>query len=199
MGDSLNRDFTRQEIRKAAFKFQDHKASGLDGLPCEFLKYGGPILHASLTSLANRVLHEQYPAEWAQTALSPIVKPKGDPYLFDNHRGIAVGDAVPKLISILFHNRLSSLAEIHGWRARGQAGFRPRRGTMDNVFNLHAMIEKAKFDKQSLYVAFIDFRKAYDLVDREVLWKCLSCLGVHGDMLRSIKEMYKDVRMKVRL
>ena len=50
-----------------------------------------------------------------------------------------------------------------------------------------------------MYAVFIDFRKAYDSVDRGTLWECLSRLGVHGCMLRTLKEMYHEVRLRVRV
>ena len=38
--------------------------------------------------------------------------------------------------------------------------------------------------KDGMLVAFIDFSKAYDKVDREKLWSCLQSVGVEGRLLR---------------
>ena len=44
-----------------------------------------------------------------------------------------------------------------------------------------------------LYVAFIDFKKAYDTVNRAILWMVLYRSGVRGNMLRMIKGIYATV------
>ena len=84
-------------------------------------------------------------------------------------------------------------------RACGQAGFRKGRGTNDNAFILTHVIDKYAHQKQPLYIAFIDFRKAYDSVDRNVLWAALAEHGLHGPVLETLKAMYSDVRMAVRV
>ena len=66
------------------------------------------------------------------------------------------------------------------------------RSTTDHILTLQTLFEDAKENamhdpSHRLIVAFVDFKKAYDLVDREVLWKCLGSLGVHGGMLYTLK------------
>ena len=52
-----------------------------------------------------------------------------------------------------------------------QAGFRKRRGTRDQIANIHWIIEKARdFQKN---ICFIDYTKAFDCVDHSKLWKIL--------------------------
>ena len=40
--------------------------------------------------------------------------------------------------------------------------------------------------------AFIDMRKAYDMVDREKLWGVLEGNGINGKFVELLKSMYKD-------
>ena len=49
------------------------------------------------------------------------------------------------------------------------------------------------------FVAFIDFRKAYDSIDRSLLWLKLEDLGIGGNILTVIKSIYQDVEYCVRL
>ena len=129
----------------------------------------------------------------------PVLKPKGKVTCKDDYRGIAVGSALSKLYSLILLRRLDKWAEDNGMRAKGQAGFRHLRGTGDNAFILQHLIEKYSSLKRPVYTAFIDFKKAYDSVDRELLWKCLESMGVHGRFLESLKEMYCQVKMAVRV
>jgi hypothetical protein len=117
----------------------------------------------------------------------------------DDYRGIAVGQSIAKLFSITLLRRIDRWAEDQSRRASGQAGFRHGRGTSDNAFIMNHLIEKYTHRKKPLYIAFIDFRKAYDSVDRSVLWAALAEHGLHGPVLETLKAMYSDVRMAVRL
>ena len=124
---------------------------------------------------------------------------KGSVSNLDDHRGIAVGSALAKLYSIILLKRLDKWAEGNGMRAKGQAGFRNGRGTLDNAFVLNHLIEKYRAKKKPLYAAFIDFRKAYDSIDRSRLWDCLRGMGINGRILDSLMEMYREVTMAVRV
>ena len=50
-----------------------------------------------------------------------------------------------------------------------------------------------KIKKKKLYVAFIDFRKAYDKVNRTLLLLKLQKLGISGLFYKNIKVMYEQV------
>ena len=81
-----------------------------------------------------------------------------------------------------------------------QIGFRKNSGTSDHIFLLQTIIEKVvKHDKKKLYTAFIDFKKAYDTVNRDLLIKRLQMLGINGIFLRNIIAMYKKTEYRVKL
>ena len=54
-----------------------------------------------------------------------------------------------------------------------QAGFRKGRGTRDQIANICWIIEKAREFHKNIYLCFIDYRKAFDCVDRNKLGKIL--------------------------
>ena len=64
-------------------------------------------------------------------------------------------------------------------------------------FTLHAAIEKQFANNSKLYVAFIDFEKVYDTVNRNILWSVLFHSGFQGKMLRNLKAMYRSVQASV--
>ena len=53
--------------------------------------------------------------------------------------------------------------------------------------------------KKDTFASFIDFSKAYDRIDRSLLWHKLSKIGVDGKMLRSLKSLYENVKCTVRV
>ena len=56
---------------------------------------------------------------------------------------------------------------------RIQAGFRKGRGIRDQIVNIRWIIEKAREFQKFIYFCFIDYTKAYDCVDHNILWKIL--------------------------
>ena len=203
----LNECISREEVAEALETAARGKSAGTDGVPMEFFKLAfvvseqkekQHVLAEHIAHLLSRVLKEQYLSN-TTSALVPVPKPKGSASNLDDHRGIAVGSALAKLYSIVLLKRLDKWAEENGMRAKGQAAFRNGRGTLDDAFVLLHLIEKYKANKKPLYAAFIDFRKAYDSIDRSRLWECLRGMGIHGRILDSLIEMYNEVTMAVRV
>ena len=54
-----------------------------------------------------------------------------------------------------------------------QSGFRQGRGNIDQIANLHWIIEKAREFQKNIYFCFIDYPKAFDCVDHNKLRKIL--------------------------
>ena len=50
-----------------------------------------------------------------------------------------------------------------------------------------------------MYVAFIDFKKAYDTVDRGKLFDRLKSIGINGTFLKSLVAMYENPSYKIKL
>jgi Reverse transcriptase (RNA-dependent DNA polymerase) len=75
-------------------------------------------------------------------------------------------------------------------------GVRKQHGTLDAVFCLNRLINKARW--QHLYVVFIvDFKKTFDQVRRDVLVERCSQLGVHGPFLAAMTMLYDKVKKQV--
>lgn len=158
----------------------------------------GSVL-GDLTMLLNHAFKSgDVPGSWCSAFLSAVFK-KGDPTVLDNYRGIAVGSVLGKVLSLVLHARLSSWSETVGCRASGQAGFRDGYRTSDHVFVLKHLVDKCRSTRGSrLYTCFVDFRKAYDLVHRDLLLQCLRDLGVTGKTLGVLVSMYWQAPMTVK-
>ena len=81
----------------------------------------------------------------------------------------------------------------------GQGGFRAGRRCVDHIFTFKQISEKAREKKRRVYVGFIDLEKAYDRVNREVLWQVLRMYDVEGKFLGGIKSVYIDSSTCVRV
>ena len=59
-----------------------------------------------------------------------------------------------------------------------QAGFRKGRGTRDQITNIHWIIRKVRGFQKNIYFCFIDYAKAFNCVDYNILWKILKEMGI---------------------
>ena len=79
-----------------------------------------------------------------------------------------------------------------------QAGFRKNYSTTDHIFNLKCLIDLYLFRGKKLYCAFIDYKKAFDSVNRIYLWQKLLSLNVDGKMFKIIHNMYEQAKSCVK-
>jgi sorting nexin-29 len=49
------------------------------------------------------------------------------------------------------------------------------------------------------YNLFIDYKKAYDNVDREILWKILTDNGIPTNIIATIQSLYKNIKICIKL
>lgn len=68
-----------------------------------------------------------------------------------------------------------------------QSGFRKGKSTLDHIFTLRQIITRFyEFDKE-LHHIFLDYKQAYDSIDRNKLWKALEVLGIPKKSVSLIK------------
>jgi hypothetical protein len=69
-----------------------------------------------------------------------------------------------------------------------QCGFRHYRSTTDQIFYIRQILEKKKWEfNGTVHQLFIDFKKAYDSVRREVLYNILIEFGMPRKLVGLIK------------
>ena len=144
------------------------------------------------------ILLGYFPEKWTSGLIVPLHK-KGDINCVENYRGITLLSTLGKLFTRVINNRLSFWAETYGIYIEAQAGFRPNYSTVDNIFNLHGVISHLINNGKKLYCAFLDFRKAFDYIDRDLLWHKLLALGIRGSIFDIIRSMYTRVKSKVQV
>jgi len=100
-----------------------------------------------------------------------------------------------KIHSKLFAKRLTVFAD--GLVLEEQNGFRKGRSCMDCIFSASQIIEKHREFNIPTYIAFIDFRKAFDSVDRDKLWTIMSSKGIPTHLITTIQKIYMEDTIRV--
>ena len=59
-----------------------------------------------------------------------------------------------------------------------QARFRKNRGSRNQIANIHYITEKAREFQKNIYFCYINYKKAFDCVDHNNMWKILKEMGI---------------------
>jgi len=114
-----------------------------------------------------------------------------------NYRTISLMSHILKVLLkiILQRIRRQLLPEI----PRIQFGFMKDRSTINAIFTLRMLGERAIQHQQDVFLVFIDYQKAFDKVRHCELFKILSKIKVDEKDMRIVRALYRDQRAAVRL
>jgi hypothetical protein len=174
-------------VRDVLGKIQRDKAGGWDGIPPALLadlranEWFVQLLHYMSNVFVRNTF---WPAEWNDIVIVPIPKPGKPPEMSESYRPIHLICVLAKCLSALCVRRLRENTE----RCCEQLGFTDGNGTRDNVFVLTELIRKHR--KNRLYTCFVDFKTAFDSIDRQLLFDKLEKIpGMDLVWLRMIRAM----------
>ena len=191
---------TEKEVEDALKKMKCKKSPGPDGILTEYLKIFGAIAGNILLKLIRTMFaHHIYPSIWRLNFLKPIHK-KGDKEDPHNFRGLAIASALAKLHGIILLQRLKNYIHDKRYISPNQIGFMDGAQTSDHIFLLQTIVEKVvKKNRRKLFCVFVDFKKAYDTVDRKILLRKLQNIGINGIFYKNIESMYMDTEYSIKL
>jgi hypothetical protein len=194
----LSNPITEDEVVYSIKDLKSGKAAGEDLLINEFYIHGCEALSSKISILFNIVFNSSiFPRAWCDGIIIPIHK-KGSINVTENYRGITLLSTLGKLFTRILNNRLNFWSDAYSVLQESQMGFRKGYSTADCIFVLSSLINLTLTKRKKLSCAFIDFRKAFDYIDRDCLWFKLINEGVRGKMFNIIKSMYSDVKSKVK-
>lgn len=186
----------KAEVESVVKNLRDDKATGPDRIKNEILKIFANELSPALTDLFNLIMEEEkIPCQWRIVDLILLHK-KGDKSDTRNYRPLSLSSSVSKIFSKVIKNRCyQQLDENQG---KEQAGFRKGCSTIDHLFIMNQLIEKANEYKITINILLIDFYKAFDTVNHKFLWKTLERQGLPQKYIRIIKGTYMDSKARVK-
>jgi len=199
--DSLNLDLNKpiecQEVCSVIAKLKQGKAAGIDSLVYEIFKFGGEGITQSTARLCTEIFElERIPKDWARGLIFPLYK-DGDNRVPDNYRGITLLSVVGKIYTSVLNNRVVNWCERNGVLSEEQAAFRAGRSTVDHILSVSELARARRKRRKKTHCAFLDIKKAYDMLDRDALWKTLLNAGLRGKMWRILRNLYDIVESAV--
>ena len=137
------------------------------------------------------------PLDWDLNDIKPIPKKDKDPRDPLQSRCITLMCCVAKVYSKLLNTRLQKFLEQYDLLAEEQNGFRSGRSCIDHLFVLCTILRNRKLKGKETFLCFIDFKKAFDTVDRNLLFYKLHLIGVKDNFFKAISSLYSNPQSRV--
>ena len=163
-------------------------------MTAEALKDGGNFIIDELLKICKLVYEEcQAPFQWTSSLIIPLPK-KGNLQLMTNYRGISLMSIAAKVYNRMILNRIRTI--IDAKLRKNQAGFRTGRSCIQQINILRRIMEGAFSQNIPL---FIDFKKAFDSIDRAMMFAILRHYGIPEKIVSAIRVMYDQSKSQVYL
>ena len=183
---------SRYEVEEAMRALANRKAVGPVGLPVELLKVLADEGENTLGKVHDIIVAVWrgggVPQQWKFATIKVLHKKK-DRTERGNYRGISLVAHAGKVLLKVIAGRVSDYCERENILPEEQCGFKLQRSTVDMMFVLRRLQELARKNTSS-YLCFIDLTKAYDSVDRILLWNVLARFGGPPRMLAVFRQVH---------
>ena len=138
------------------------------------------------------------PIEWKHGVISPIYK-GGDRSLASNYRPITLLSVISKLMEKVVADELMAHFEQNDLLFPGQHGFRRQRSCTTNLLSCLSQWTSIADSGRGIDVLYLDFSKAFDRVNHDLLLLKLRHYGVHGNLLRWLTSFLDERTISVRV
>ena len=193
--DIFTGSFTLEEYQRAKKRIKEGKAYGDDSISPEVLKRCD--LDEIVLGFCNGALEGKgIPEQWTVSNIIPVPK-KGDLSKPGNYRGIALTSIVAKTLNRMILHRIRPYVETK--LLDSQNGFREGRSTTttSHILTLRRILEGARRKQLPVAMAFIDFVKAFDSINRSSLMKILRAYGIPDAIVDLIQWLYTNTKAQV--
>ena len=172
-------------------KLKNNKACGLDSITPRLFKSAGHAVIPSLFSLYSlSASYNTGPSTWKFARVSALFK-KDDETDKQKYRPISL--CVPgKLLETQVVSTITNHVEHHDLRNKHQWAYKKRHSTQLLLAKMTEDWRSALDRKLVVGVVFIDFRKDFDSLPRNILLYKLQSLGIAGDLWRWIRDYLTD-------
>ena len=162
-----------------------HRGTGIDGLPPSVLKILPNSMLNCLLLLIQKVFTVSYPEDWNKQILHTLTK-KDHSYHKPDLRGIGIAPLICRIYDNIIESRIRS------WYIPNhqQAGFRKGQGCLFQIFILTLLIYFSKENDKNLFVAFMDYQKAFDFANRRNIISDVMKKGCGSQLTKAIANMY---------
>lgn len=198
----LGRRFTVAELREALARLNHSAALGLDGIPYSVYEAMPDEALEVVISAFNSLL-EGEPMPDDEPAVRATLLPKGwdDLHLLENWRGVTVPSCDYRLLARMIATRLQECAATLHPRPTQSDSIKGRSNN-DVLLHLLLLQEQHRMDPQRhspVVLLYLDQSKAFDRVNRQLLWEILREIGAPQTFLNLMQSWYDHPTIKYQI
>lgn len=187
----------REEVEYAIKCMRKGKAVGEDEISTEMLEAAGSFGVEKVTQIANMIYDTGYiPKRMRESTFIAIPKKEGT-LECEKHRTISIMSQLGKIILSVIRNRIRQ--KIDNCVSEEQYGFRKGKGTANAIFALRMVTERSIEMQKDVYMCFVDFEKAFDMVRHEDMVRMLQEIGLDNKDIRLLSNLYWDQKAAVKV
>jgi hypothetical protein len=178
-----NFDFTTEDIVKAINEINEGSACGDEDIPAMILKKCKEVLSYPIFLLWKQSLNSGYvPKVYKNQIITPVHK-KESKAEAANYRPISLTSHIIKIFERLIRNHIVNHLEKNHLICKNQHGFRKHRSCLTQLLSHIDIILQNFQNNMDTDVIYLDYAKAFDKVDHQILLQKLHAYGIRGKML----------------
>ena len=167
-----------------------------DGIRAEDIKACDDETREMVTQIFNEIIKQnEFTLEAWKKVIIKVLHKKGDVENVGNYRPICSLPALHKLFSTILCRRLHSRLDQE--QAEDQARFRSSFQTTGHLATYRMIEQKCHEWSIKMWIAMIDFTKAFDSITHTSIWKALKSCGINREYIRLLKKNYNDQKASV--
>ena len=187
---------TTQDVNTAINDLHTKRASDGDNLMAEHLIKAKDQISPAIAMLLRKLQELNYLPTMLKSGYVLSIPKKGkDPKHPSGHRGITISSVLSKVVESVYKVRHEETQLFH--QDELQFGFSKGYSPVMAALIVTELIGEAKSLNRTIYIASLDARKAFDVVDHNILLHTLYDEGCDLDAIRTFQELYSGLRNKV--
>lgn len=174
-------------------------ALGFDEINVSMLKYCCPHILPYITHLINCCLLENYfPNVWKTSMVTPLPK-TNHPQDYKDLRPISILPPMSKILERVISIQIKDYLDKYDILPQMQSGFRKNHSCTTALSHILDDILEATDEDELTVLILLDYSKAFDCINHEILLAILHYIGFHKNAVNLIRNYLKDRKQIVRL
>ena len=196
-GDLSDIEIDRKSVEDAIDDLDENSTAGPDGIPAIFLKKTKKAISKPLALLLRKSIDEgKIPEIFKMAYVTPIHK-GGSKQKPEQYRPVSLTSHIMKVFERVIKKKIMTHLIENDMFNKGQHGFVPGRSTQTQLLSHYNDIYDTLTEGKRLDTVFLDFAKAFDKVDHEILLEKVKKHKISGKIGKWIREFLTDRKFRV--
>ena len=196
-GDLHDIEVTRKKVEDAIDDLDENSTAGPDGIPAIFLKKTKKTISRPLALWLRKSLDEGAILEVFKMAYVTPIHKGGSKQKPEQYRPVSLTSHIMKIFERVIKKEILKHLTENEMFNKGQHGFVPGRSTQTQLLSHFNDIFDTLAEGKRLDTVYLDFAKAFDKVDHDILLEKVKKHKISGKIGKWIREFLTDRKFRV--